>query len=126
MAEQLNLDGQVVHTEDLALGRAQRAVMEAWREHPDLTPDEAGAVIHAQRGNHTRDERCEWCGTDGAAILASLTRRGLLDGGAVSQSAAPPSSGPASSSSSGLTARTRSSPSEPDAPYDPETAAIPF
>lgn len=108
MPEQLTVFGETVHTEDLELGRAQRAVMGALREHPNLTADEAGAAIHQLRGKHSADERCAFCGSDGDDILDSLRARGRLDEDAVRGAAASSSSGPASPSSEVLTARARS------------------
>jgi hypothetical protein len=64
--------------EDVArLGRAQEAVLGALNAHQSLYADEAGAIIHEQRGRHDRDERCEWCGGDGRRVLDSLEARGL-------------------------------------------------
>jgi hypothetical protein len=48
---------------------------------PDgVDPAEIGAYLHAQRiaGGHPRWDRCEWCRTDGAAVLRSKALRQLV------------------------------------------------
>lgn len=45
-----------------------------------LEPSEAGAVLHALkegRWAHSREERCEYCGRDGLAVLRRLRALGL-------------------------------------------------
>ena len=39
---------------------------------------EAGARIHELAGKHGRDERCQWCGQDGAQVFRSAGLRPLL------------------------------------------------
>lgn len=47
------------------------------REHAvTLTVDEAGALVHARRGKHPADARCDYCAIDGAGALARLRERG--------------------------------------------------
>ena len=80
MAEQqLNLLGDVAQPVDDELGPVQRAVMRVIRRTNTMSWDEAGAIAHCHRGKHTVDERCEFCGTDGATLLESLIRRKLVE-----------------------------------------------
>lgn len=49
------------------------------RHQPDgVTADEVGARVHEDRGKHPADQRCEWCGRDGAAVLNALIRKKLV------------------------------------------------
>lgn len=84
-----------------------------------LTDDEAGAIIHAKRGKHGSDARCDFCGQDGREALARLRERRPLDeargsGTEETSSRLADSLGPASSSGSVQTPRARST--------DPETS----
>jgi hypothetical protein len=58
-------------------GPRQQLVFNALAERT-LTDDEAGAIIHADRGNHDVDDRCRWCARDGRTVLASIRRHGLV------------------------------------------------
>lgn len=77
--DQLNLLGDAAQPVDDELGAVQRAVMRVIRRTTTMSWDEAGAIAHAHRGKHTIDERCEFCGTDGATVLESLIRRELVE-----------------------------------------------
>jgi len=78
VTSQLNLLGDTAQPEDDELGPVQRAVMRVIRRTETMSWDEAGAIVHAHRSKHTVDERCEFCGTDGAQLLESLIRRELV------------------------------------------------
>lgn len=78
-AEQLNILGDAAQPVDDELGVTQRAVMRELRRVAVVTRDEAGAIAHANRGKHAVDERCRYCGVDGAPILAALVKRGLAE-----------------------------------------------
>lgn len=43
-----------------------------------VTADEVGADVHAAKGQHGLDTRCDYCGRDGRSILRSLSRHGLV------------------------------------------------
>lgn len=45
--------------------------------HDGLDTDQAGAVLHADRGKHPPDERCAFCGDDGRQVLLRLAELGL-------------------------------------------------
>lgn len=77
MTGQLNLLGTVDDPIDLELGIVQREVVRELRRLRTLSKDEAGAIAHEHRGKHSREQRCEFCGADGAAILGALLRRGV-------------------------------------------------
>lgn len=79
MVDQLNLLGDNAQPVDDELGVAQRAVMRVIRRLGTMSWDEAGAIVHAGRGQHGVDDRCEFCGTDGATLCESLVRRGLVE-----------------------------------------------
>ncbi|MFL5911440.1 MAG: hypothetical protein ACJ768_12800 [Gaiellaceae bacterium] len=79
MAEQLNLLGDSAQPVDDTLGPVQRAAMRVIRRTATMSWDEAGALAHAHSGKHSVDETCEFCGTDGAALLESLIRRRLVE-----------------------------------------------
>lgn len=81
-ADQLNLLGQPDRPEDLELGVVQREVMRELRQLNYLTRDEAGAITHQHRGKHGSEERCQWCAVDGAIVIESLVKRGLVERGA--------------------------------------------
>lgn len=44
-----------------------------------LAADEAGAIIHAKRGRHDREARCDYCAIDGREALARLLNRAPLE-----------------------------------------------
>lgn len=79
MPSQLNLLGDTAQPDDDHLGPVQRAVMRVIRRTETMSWDEAGAIAHCHSGKHTVDERCEFCGTDGATLLESLIRRGKVE-----------------------------------------------
>jgi hypothetical protein len=79
MTEQLNLLGDQAQPVDDELGPVQKAVMRVIRRTETLSWDEAGAISHAHRGKHSVDDRCMFCGTDGANVCESLIRRGLVE-----------------------------------------------
>lgn len=79
MTDQLNLLGDKAQPTDDELGPVQRATIRVLRRQGNITRDEAGAISHAHRGRHTVDERCQFCGTDGALLLESLVKRGLAE-----------------------------------------------
>jgi hypothetical protein len=60
------------------LGPRQQLVLdELHRIHPDpITTDEAGALVHAARGNHGAGDRCQWCGSEGQDVLRRLSQLG--------------------------------------------------
>lgn len=76
---QLNLLGEPDQPEDDELGPVQRAAMRVIRRVGSMSRDEAGAIAHAHRGKHSVEERCTFCGTNGAVLLESLIRRGLVE-----------------------------------------------
>jgi hypothetical protein len=76
---QLNLLGEPDQPEDDDLGPVQKAAMRVIRRAGSMSRDEAGAIAHANRGRHDADERCAFCGTDGAQLLESLIRRKLVE-----------------------------------------------
>ncbi len=78
MTEQLNLIGAPDQPDDLELGPVQREVLRFAREHGTISKDEAGALAHAHLEKHTAEERCQFCGVDGAPILRSLIGRKRL------------------------------------------------
>jgi len=78
MAEQLNLLGDQAQPVDEQLGPVQREVMRVIRRTETMSWDEAGAIAHCHAGKHSVDDRCVFCGTDGARLLESLIRRGLV------------------------------------------------
>lgn len=78
MPEQLNILGTPDQPTDLELGPVQREVLRFARQHGTISKDEAGAIAHAHREKHTAEERCRWCGVDGAPILRSLIGRKRL------------------------------------------------
>jgi hypothetical protein len=84
VTEQLNILGDHAQPTDLQLGPVQRECMRALRELGSLARDEAGALAHEHRGKHHRDDRCVFCGPDGADILKTLARRCLIEREAVS------------------------------------------
>ncbi len=60
----------------------QAAVLEALRAAGErgLEPSEAGAIAHelkAGRWAHSREQRCQFCGGDGADVCKALERKGL-------------------------------------------------
>jgi hypothetical protein len=79
MAEQLNLLGDQAQPVDEQLGPVQREAMRVIRRTGTMSRAEAGAIACAHRGRHSVDETCEWCGTNGALLLESLIRRGLVE-----------------------------------------------
>lgn len=81
MTEQLNLLGTADLPEDLGLGLVQREVMRELRRLGSITRDEAGAIAHSHRDKHCVDERCAFCPIDGALLVDSLLKRGLVDRG---------------------------------------------
>lgn len=79
MTSQLNLLGDTDQPEDGELGPVQRAVMRVIRRTETMSWDEAGAIAHCHANKHGVDERCLDCGQDGARLLESLIRRGLVE-----------------------------------------------
>lgn len=75
---QLDLLGGETPIEPVKLGRRQQLILDALaRSHPaPLTVDEAGALIHAARGKHTMDTRCDWCSKEGQDVLRRLSQLG--------------------------------------------------
>lgn len=43
-----------------------------------VTSDELGAHMHADRGRHGEDDRCQWCAPDGASALQEKALRQRL------------------------------------------------
>ena len=43
-----------------------------------ITADELGAIEHERRGKHHRDQRCDWCASEGKGVLESVAVRPLL------------------------------------------------
>lgn len=43
-----------------------------------LHPEELGSLLHDRDDQHPADERCEWCGRDGARLLRELHRKRLI------------------------------------------------
>lgn len=73
---QIDLFGSETPLEELSLGHVQRLLAAKERElDGPLTADEAGALIHAQRGKHDAEARCAYCAVDGADALARLRDR---------------------------------------------------
>lgn len=71
--EQLDLTGGSIPLEELELAGHSRRLAQAEREQGQkLTADEAGALVHAARGKHDVDERCQWCQEDGTQALITL------------------------------------------------------
>lgn len=88
------MTGQLEHVEQLALlpepepgppqlTDRQAAVLDLVERatHEGITADEAGALLHSLkegRWAHTTDDRCEFCGRDGKAVLEALRTKGLV------------------------------------------------
>lgn len=84
-----------------------------------LSADEAGAWLHARRGKHDEETRCDYCTTDGRDLLDRLRERRPLDEAAgqlrsprLADNPAASSSGPCGTSGAGPRARST----------DPETS----
>lgn len=60
------------------LGKRQQFALQLIRDNDGLTSDEVGARIHAWRGKHHPDSRCDFCGQEGKSVLRSLRARGLV------------------------------------------------
>lgn len=63
--------------------RQQRVLDLVKTAGPDgVHADEVGALLHEQKRNelyrHGRDERCQFCGHDGKALLEALKAKGLV------------------------------------------------
>lgn len=54
------------------------ALAELERVPDGLPADEVGARLHERRGKHDAGVRCEWCPTDGRAVLVELRHKGLV------------------------------------------------
>lgn len=73
---QIGLFGGETPLDDLALPATLRLLAERERRLIDpLTGDEAGAILHARRGKHSEDTRCEFCVPDGVHALKQLRER---------------------------------------------------
>jgi hypothetical protein len=88
----------------------QQLVMDALKAagHEGIRADEAGAHIHARRGKHGLDQRCDWCAREGREVLRRLKELGKarLDRHG--------------------NWRAADAPGPQDGSYDPSTAPIPF
>jgi hypothetical protein len=75
--EQLTLDGK---TEDPAvkLTERQRFALNLIGQLGPAPSDELGAHMHARRGKHGADQRCEWCAREGKGIGAELLAKNLV------------------------------------------------
>jgi hypothetical protein len=60
------------------LGVRQTLVLLRLQAMGQTTDDEAGALIHANRGKHDESVRCDWCAREGRDVLVSLRRHGLV------------------------------------------------
>ena len=78
MSEQVSLFGEA--PSGTRLGRSQQLVLTAVQNagQDGLTADEAGALVHEQRGHHDHGVRCDYCASDGRQVLASLRKRSLV------------------------------------------------
>lgn len=43
-----------------------------------LTAEQVGAQLHADRGRHSADRRCDWCSSEATGVLRSKGLRGLV------------------------------------------------
>jgi hypothetical protein len=77
----LNIHGDVDAPKQPKLGLNQQRVLKALEHFGTLWTDEAGALIHALRGKHSADDRCQFCAIDGRTVLGSLIRLGLAEKG---------------------------------------------
>lgn len=86
MTHQLDLiTGQPVAAprDPSALTDRQQLALEHIAAHQPVSSDELGAVLHEDRQargrkGHSRDQRCEWCATEGNVVGASLRAKGLI------------------------------------------------
>ncbi len=73
---QLDMLGKV---DPLGLTERQRAVFELLAGHPEgLNAQQVGQVVHFQRGKHPSHSACDWCASDGNAVLVELRQKGLV------------------------------------------------
>lgn len=121
MPEQLTLDGDA---RILGLTERQQFALETIERLGGCTLDELGAHMHARRGKHQPDSRCDYCQDEGSQVAGELrgkdwlrrlpngiwaSVRTLGEGDATAGNPASPSpSGPAGSSGIRTEARTRS------------------
>ena len=63
---------------DRKLGPRQEFILRRIRERGGIETDEAGALLHADRGKHPPDTRCRWCEQEGSSVLVSLRNRKLV------------------------------------------------
>lgn len=81
---QLELLGGTVPVEpDVKLTERQRHALEIIGRYQPIPSDELGAHLHQERAGrglkgHPAEQRCEWCGTEGAQMGAALRKRGLV------------------------------------------------
>lgn len=74
-AVQLDLLGE---RDPLGLTERQRAAFDMLSNYRDgLTAQQVGSQLHFLRGRHASYATCNWCATDGAAVLVELRRKGL-------------------------------------------------
>lgn len=66
-----------------ALTDRQQLALEFIAQHQPVSSDELGAVLHEDRRarggrGHARDERCDWCQSEGSQMGQSLKARGKV------------------------------------------------
>lgn len=63
---------KLTERQELALAIVERA-------HEDgVHTEEVGAELCARRGKHSADDLCQWCGSNGKAVLEELQAKGLV------------------------------------------------
>lgn len=79
MSSQVDIfGGETPLAPGVRLGRNQQQVYTALRQRKGITADEAGAIVHADRGRHPEDRRCNYCAEAGKGVLRSLRAHGLV------------------------------------------------